>query len=321
MMHSTIDLASIAPRLRVGADGIWQAPRAAAIDYPDEANAFCFGVEEHSFWFQHRNRLIVELVRRFPPAGPIADVGAGNGFVSLGLQRAGFPTIVIEPGPTGAVNARSRQLDPVVCATIQEAAFAARSLAAAGMFDVLEHIEREDEFVDGLGALLPPGGRLYVSVPAFYWLWSSEDDLVGHHRRYTLARLRRVLEGHRFTVDYATYCFSPLPAPLFLLRTLPSLLKLRTTLDARQTASELQPSPAAVNIVTRLLSYEVTCIRRGWRIPFGTSCLVAAHLALRWRRFTRVLHGVPKEVRTRRSRPFLTWFLHGGFLDVRVRRW
>ena len=261
------------------ASGTRRAP--AQLIIPDEANAFCFGVEEHSFWFQHRNQLIVELVRRFAPAGPIADIGAGNGFVSLGLQGAGFSTIVIEPGRTGAVNARSRRLDPVVCATVEHAAFAPHSLAAVGLFDVLEHIERDDEFVDGLGSLLQPGGRLYVSVPAFSWLWSSEDDLVGHHRRYTVSRLRRLLERHRFIVDYATYCFSPLPMPLFLLRTLPSLLKLRTSLDANQTASELQPSPGVVSIVTRLLSYEVTCIRKGWRIPFGTSCLVAAHIAPR----------------------------------------
>ena len=272
-----IDITSLAPGLQLDGDGIWHAPRAESIDYPDEANAFCFGVEEHSFWFQHRNQLIVELVRRFPPAGAIADIGAGNGFVSLGLQRAGFSTIVIEPGRTGARNARTRRLAPVVCATVEDAAFAPHSLDAVGLFDVLEHIERDDEFIDTLGSLLQPGGQLYVSVPAFSWLWSSEDDLVGHHRRYTIARLRQFLERHRFIVDYATYCFSPLPAPLFLLRTLPSLLRLRTSLDANQTASELQPSPALVSIVTRVLSYEVTCVRRGWRIPFGTSCLVAAH--------------------------------------------
>ena len=276
-----IDLASIAPGLQLDADGIWQAPHAATIDYPDEANAFCFGVEEHSFWFQHRNQLIVELVRRFPPAGPIADVGAGNGFVSLGLQRAGFSTIVIEPGRTGAVNARARQLDPVVCATVEHAAFASHSLAAVGLFDVLEHIEDDEPFVEMLRARLQPRGRLYVTVPAFGWLWSSEDDLVGHHRRYTTGRLTGLLTRHGFVVDYATYAFSPLPLPLFLLRTLPSRLRLRTTLDARQTAAELQPSPTIGSLVTRLLSYEVTCIRRGWRIPCGTSCLVAAHVSPR----------------------------------------
>jgi SAM-dependent methyltransferase len=274
-----IDLTSIAPGLRVGEDGIWRAPRTAAIDYPDEANAFCFGVEEHSFWFQHRNQLIVELVRRFPPAGPIADIGAGNGFVSVGLQRAGFSTIVLEPGRTGAINARSRRLDPVVCATVEDAAFTPHSLAAAGLFDVLEHVEEDERFVETLRTLLEPDGRLYLTVPAFDWLWSSEDELVGHHRRYSTRRLSGLLTRHGFAVDYATYAFSPLPLPLFLLRALPSLLRRRTTLDARQTAAELQPSPTITAVVTRLLRYEIACVRNGWRIPIGTSCLVAAHLA------------------------------------------
>ena len=276
--RNVVDLTSIAPALRVGEDGIWRAARFAAIDYPDEANAFCFDVEEHSFWFQHRNELIVQLVGRFPPDGPIADIGAGNGFVSLALQRAGLSTIVIEPGRTGALNARSRRLDPVVCATVEEAAFAPHSLAAAGLFDVLEHIEDDERFLETLRRLLQPRGRLYLTVPAFGWLWSSDDELVGHHRRYTTGRLRHLLERHGFEVDYATYCFSPLPLPLFLLRTLPSRLRMRTTLDADQTASELQPSPRVVRIVTRLLRYEVACVRHGWRIPVGTSCLAAAHV-------------------------------------------
>ncbi len=96
---SAPDLARIAPTLSRGPDGIWHAAGPSAVDYPDEANAFCFQIEDRSFWFQHRNRAIVDTVRRFPPTGPIADVGAGNGFVSLALRDAGFPVMVIEPGP------------------------------------------------------------------------------------------------------------------------------------------------------------------------------------------------------------------------------
>lgn len=270
------DLASIAPGLRQDADGIWRARQSAAIDYPDEANAFCFAVEDRSFWFAHRNRIIVEAVRRFPPAGPIADIGAGNGFVSLALTQAGFPTLVIEPGPAGARNAQSRGLSPVVCATLDDAALEPASLSAGGLFDVLEHIDDERRFLTELHCVLAPSARLYLTVPAFRWLWSSEDDLVGHHRRYSIAALRRALEQCGFEVDYATCFFAPLPVPLLLLRTIPSLLGVRTTLDPKQTAAELQPSSTVAGIATRLLSPELRFVRRGRRIPIGTSVLAVA---------------------------------------------
>jgi SAM-dependent methyltransferase len=248
-----------------------------AIHYPDAANDFCFGIEEHSFWFNYRNRFIVETVRQFPPGGPIADVGAGNGYVSLGLQRAGFETIAIEPGPAGARNAQSRGLR-VICATLETSGLAPQSLHAAGLFDVLEHIEDDRAFLRTIHGFLRPGGRLYMTVPAFRALWSSEDELVGHHHRYRLATLGERLRATGFAIDYATYLFSALPLPLFLLRTLPSVLGRRKTLEAEQTAAELSPSSGLViRAVTAMLDCELALVKRRRRIPIGTSCLIAAH--------------------------------------------
>lgn len=273
---TTIDLAAIAPGLTRGADGIWRAAAQSAIDYPDQANDFCFAVEDVSFWFAHRNRVIIDAVRRFPPAGPIADIGAGNGFVSLGLERAGVPAIVIEPGAAGARNARTRGLATVVCATLDEAGFASGTLAAAGLFDVLEHIADDRAFLGQVRERLIPRGRLYLTVPAFQALWSAEDELVGHHRRYTTRGLRDLLQSGGYQIDFATYFFWPLPIPLFLLRTLPSRLGRRTTLDPQQTASELRPSPLIERTMTRLLDWEQRWIQRGSTVPVGTSCLVVA---------------------------------------------
>lgn len=274
-----MDILALAPRLTRGDDGLWHAPRRGAVDYPDEANAFCFAVEEGSFWFNYRNRFIVETVRQFPPAGPIADIGAGNGYVSLALERAGFSTIVIEPGITGARNARARGLEPVIAATLQEADFTPHSLAGAGLFDVLEHIEDDRRFLREVHTRLQRGGRLYLTVPAFGALWSREDELVGHHRRYTLRALGEQLAEAGFSVDYATYLFAPLAAPLFLLRTLPSLVGRRTTLDPRRTAAELRPARGVgVKAIEALLEAEVDLVKRRFRIPVGTSCLAAARV-------------------------------------------
>ena len=91
-------------------NGIW-APRHSqrhSVSYPDEGNDRSFLIEDTSFWFAHRNRMLVELVRRFPPAGPILDVGGGNGYVTRGLAEAEFPCTLLEPGYQGCLNARKR---------------------------------------------------------------------------------------------------------------------------------------------------------------------------------------------------------------------
>jgi SAM-dependent methyltransferase len=270
-------LSSIAPSLTLDQDGIWRAGQRSAIDYPDDANAFCFQLEDRSFWFNYRNRFILETVRNFPPAGPIVDIGAGNGYVSLALQRAGFEVVVIEPGAEGARNARSRGLDPVVCATLEDAGLQRESLDAVGLFDVVEHIRDDVAFLRTVRRALRHDGRLYLTVPAFGALWSSEDDLVGHHHRYTLREVAQRLGTAGFAVEYATYLFSPLLVPLYLFRSLPSRLGRRTELDPAQTAAELNPaSGLAVRAVTKALDVELALVARRWRIPFGTSCLIAA---------------------------------------------
>ena len=157
-----IDLSAIASNLQPGPDGLWHPRSRSRFDYPDAGNAFCFQVEDHSFWFRHRNTCILDAIRRLPPRGAIFDIGGGNGFVARALVQAGYEAIVVEPGPTGARNAQARGLAPVVCAALDDAGFAPESLPAAGLFDVLEHMPDDRHVLAQLAGLLPRGGRVYL---------------------------------------------------------------------------------------------------------------------------------------------------------------
>src|SRR4030095_3171769 len=142
--------------LELGADGIWYAGEREAVSYLEAGNATCFEIEEASFWFQHRAACLTAVVRRFPPRGAIYDIGGGNGFVARSLFDAGFDTVVVEPGETGARNARRRGIPMVVCATLSSSTFPADILLPAGLFDVLEHVENEVEFLEEIHRCLAP---------------------------------------------------------------------------------------------------------------------------------------------------------------------
>jgi len=133
-----LDVAAIAPRLKLGADGIWYSAERGAVSYPSDGNQTCFLIEESSFWFNHRNACIAAAVKSFPPRGngPIFDIGGGNGFVSVGLMRAGFETVLVEPGPVGARNGKTRGIPTVICATTDDAGFASATLDAVGLFSM-----------------------------------------------------------------------------------------------------------------------------------------------------------------------------------------
>jgi SAM-dependent methyltransferase len=274
-----LDLSAITTGLGYSADGVWRPSVSGSetVDYPDDANAFCFQVEDDSFWFRHRNAVIVGVLKRFPPSGWVADVGGGNGVVARALEQEGFETLVLEPGPTGVANAQRRGLENLVQATFEGARFKPGVIPGVGLFDVVEHIKDDVGFLQRVHCALREGGRLYMTVPAFELLWSVEDDFVGHHHRYTLSRLRARLAQARFQIEYATYLFAPLALPVFLLRALPSRLGLRQSVDAAITQAELKPgSRRLVQILDGLLAMERRSVKAGWRIPLGSSCLVVA---------------------------------------------
>jgi SAM-dependent methyltransferase len=63
------------------------------------------------------------------------------------------------------------------------------------MMNVLEHIADDSEALRDLAACLDPTGHLIIWVPGYQRLYGDFDRLVGHHRRYTPATLRAVVEA------------------------------------------------------------------------------------------------------------------------------
>jgi SAM-dependent methyltransferase len=275
-----IDIGGISSDLRLGKDGIWYANEKTAISYPDEGNWMCYAVEEKSFWFRHRNACIVESIKIFPPMhnGPIFDIGGGNGFVSLAISDAGFKVVLVEPGIDGVRNAKTRGVRHIVCASFQDARFIPKSIPAIGLFDVLEHIEDDKAFLRSIKSLLTDHGKLYLTVPAHPFLWSNEDTLSGHFRRYTIPSLSKELIDAGFRVDYATHIFRFFPILIFLFRTIPFKLGFRKdTLNAGDVSrGHTVNSAAFLRFLESALSREISNIRKKIPMRFGGSCLLVA---------------------------------------------
>lgn len=267
---------AIASRVVPSGEGYWAAGVRTEISYPAEHSDLCFSLEDQSFWFAHRNRAILAMIDAFPPpAGTILDVGGGNGFVTKALQESGREAVLLEPNPHGARNAVTRGVRQVICGDTESAGLVEGSLAAIGLFDVVEHISDDVAFLEALRPKLMPGGRIYLSVPAFSMLWSAEDVSAGHYRRYRAGTITRVLARAGFRVDYTTYIFALLPLPIFFLRTLPSLLRVRGE-TADTVRGEHGTAGRGAGLIDALLAPELALIRKRRRVPFGASCLVVA---------------------------------------------
>lgn len=272
-----IDVAEFASNLCQREDGIWLARSQREISYPVSGNESCFAVEDGSFWFAHRNRVISELVRRYSPDAAFFDIGGGNGCVSMALQTAGFESVLVEPGPSGAMNAKRRGLNTVIQSTLQDAGFKSASIPAAGVFDVVEHIENDTEFAGQLCDYLVPGGYLFVTVPAFESLWASDDVHAGHFRRYTVKSLSQLLTHCGFELAYSGYLFSFLVPSILLCRTIPSRLGFRKSVSGAVTRREHAGGGGFIRwIIQSLLNAEFRKVESGKSIQIGSSCIAVA---------------------------------------------
>jgi SAM-dependent methyltransferase len=275
-----LDIRSISTRLKLGEDGIWYSQDSENLSYPSDGNEMSFAVEEGSFWFRHRNNCIASIVKSFPPEdkGTIFDIGGGNGFVALGLANAGFEVAVLEPGKAGACNAKKRGLKNVICATTETAKLKEQSLSAAGLFDVIEHIEDDLAFLRSIRNLVKKDGRLYVTVPAYSFLWSDDDVFAGHFRRYSLDGISKVLVSAGFQVEFSSYIFRFLPIPIFLFRTLPYKMGLSKADRDVATASRDHAGKggAIAKILDSILHREIEKLDNNRAMRFGGSCLIVA---------------------------------------------
>jgi SAM-dependent methyltransferase len=272
-----MQIEDISDALTRGAEGIYTTLGSHDVSYAADGHAQCFQVEDGSFWFRHRNACIAAMVRNHPFEGPLLDIGGGNGYVSQQLVRDGNEVVLLEPGPTGAHNARvQRGLDHVVCSTVEDAAFHPGSFGAIGLFDVVEHIQNDRTFLESVSPLLVPGGKIFISVPCHSWLWSKADVEAGHFRRHTKKSLQTLLEGI-FSIDYLSYFFRPLVPLQFGIRAAPYRLGLETNDLLSSEAEHGSGNGLSVKIIDRLLAKEVGLVARGKQMGFGASCLVAAH--------------------------------------------
>ncbi len=270
------EISALAPGLELRESGIWFARARSPVSYPAQGNAACLKVEDSSFWFRHRNRCIVSVVQRFSRGVRFFDIGGGNGYVARALMDSGIECALIEPGIDGAVAAHARGVDPVICGTLEDAGLRRGSIAAAGMFDVLEHIEDELAVLRHVHELLAPGGRVFLTVPAYTFLFSSDDVAAGHFRRYTISTVYRALIKTGYCVEFASYIFAPLPPAIWLRRTLPSRLGLRAGVDPDREAAQHAPGGIAERLLRFALDAEYSRIAAGKTMPFGGSCLCVA---------------------------------------------
>lgn len=145
----------------------------------------------------------------------VIEVGAGRGsFSELLLERPLALLALVEPSQdmyqllAERVHAPNGPRIATHNATFGEVAEQMRvSFAPDSVVyvNVLEHIEDDRAELETVYRTLVLGGRVFIFVPAFSWLYGAFDEQVGHHRRYTRRDLEHNCERAGFQVLMSRY--------------------------------------------------------------------------------------------------------------------
>jgi SAM-dependent methyltransferase len=228
--------------------------------------------EPRSFWFANRTQVLLWALREcFPGAASLLEVGCGTGFVLAGLREA-RPELRLtgtELSLAGLEIARSRVGESVELLQADARAVPYRDeFDVVGAFDVLEHVQEDQVAVAELARATRPEGGILVTVPQHPRLWSSEDELAQHQRRYTKRGMLQLLSSAGLRPVLVT-SFVSLPLPLLAA----SRLRRRRTRDV---IDDLIPPRFADRALRTVLALERAAIGAGVRLPLGGSLLVAA---------------------------------------------
>lgn len=244
------------------------------VGYPEDGNASFAEMEEGSFWFLHRNELIQGLMARFRIENVLLDVGGGNGFQAAILQNIHPPTVLVEPSLFGCRKARERGVKKVINGTLESIRVSPGGIGAICFLDVIEHLSDPAPVLRKAHSLLGKEGKLIVTVPAYDFLWSNEDEYARHCRRYTRHSLQSLLGDAGFKSEYLSYCFQALVLPILAIRSIPYRLGLRRA--SKPNSGEHRANGLLGSALLWALSREARLIRNGGKLPFGSSLIAVA---------------------------------------------
>ncbi len=179
-----------------------------------------YKLEDSYWWFVARNRIVYELINKK------CDLTEGVDFLDVGCGTGGFSKILAEKyNVIGLDNSelaleycRERGLQNLYKCNPDEFPKDEWNVQAITMLDVVEHIEDDAGVVREAYEILPPGGYVIATVPAYQWLWSEHDVQHMHYRRYTRARFNRLLISAGFSIAYSSYFNTFLFPPAVLKR-------------------------------------------------------------------------------------------------------
>lgn len=219
--------------------------------------------EKNHFWFRGRRAVFFDLIRRhalpqMPSNAVCFDLGCGVGGMLERLSKMGRG-IGMDIDPDSLAYCKKRGFPDVFEGRGHQLPLQSNSIDLIGAFDVLEHIPEEAETIAECFRILKPGGYLFLSGPAYQFLYTHQDKMVHHQRRYTTGDLKSKFRNAGFDIvraSYVNFLLFPLILPAVLWKKLKECISPPSEEETRFNTDVYLPE-----IINRFFGWLFSCER------------------------------------------------------------
>lgn len=152
-------------------------------------------LDKSHWWMRGRRSVYLGLIEHFTKNAPprrILDLGAGIGGFLEGLQKLAAPDGRVLPADIDTESLSHIAARGFPGGTVADGAhlpYKDASFDLVCLFDAIEHTEDDLAVIHEVARILKPGGHVFISVPAYQFLFANNDRVVHHYRRYRRQRL------------------------------------------------------------------------------------------------------------------------------------
>ena len=237
-------------------------------------------VEDTYWWYTGMHQLVIQNALKVLTNSPqlkVLDAGCGTGGMMAKLHKV-LPQVQLTGIDFSALAVeftQQRHLGNVEQASVENLPFPNHCFDLVMSLDVvyIEGVDDAQAFTE-FYRVLKSGGTVLINLAAFNFLKGEHSLTVHEERRYTKARLRKLLTGAGFIVEKMTYWNITLFPIIALWRPLSLALANKQT-----PRSDLKPLPGIVNqALTGLILREIQ-LTKHISLPFGSSVFAVARKA------------------------------------------
>jgi len=173
-------------------------------------------LKENYWWFVGKNKILRSLLEDFLPPKKltILEVGCG-GSTSLPVLKELGKVTGIDSNPLAIELCRGEGYCRLEVGDGTALKFSGKTFDLVALFDLLEHVKDDQKALIEACRVLKEGGWVAITVPAFPFLWSGNDVINHHHRRYWKKELLNKVRKAGFSVKKISY-YNTFLFPVFL---------------------------------------------------------------------------------------------------------